>query len=95
MPELLNFNAGDRNINIPREIGSKYHNFGAQLLQDNTSAHIEDLERQYQRNGEDINRRILQEWLDGTGRKPITWTTLVKVLSDIGMGELAKKLEES
>ena len=95
MPELLNFNAGDRNINIPREIGSKYHNFGAQLLQDNTSAHIEDLERQYQRNGEDINRRILQEWLDGTGRKPITWTTLVKVLSDIGKGELAKKLEES
>ena len=27
MLELLNFKAGDRYINIPREIGSKYQNF--------------------------------------------------------------------
>ena len=93
MPDVLNFNAGDRSINIPREVGAKYHNFGAQLLQEPTLAHIDDLERQYQRNGEDINRHILQEWLDGKGRKPTSWATLVKVLSDIGKGELAKKLE--
>ena len=95
MPELLNFKAGDRNINIPREIGSKYQNFGAQLLQEHTSAHIEDLERQYLRNGEDINRHILQEWLEGRGRKPTTWATLARVLCDIEKGELAAKLELS
>ena len=95
MPELLNFKADDRNINIPREIGSKYQNFGVQLLQEYTSAHIDDLGHQYQRNGEDINRHILQEWLEGRGRKPTTWATLARTLHDIEMGELAAKLEES
>ena len=94
MPDLLNFKAGDHNINIPREIGSKYQNFGAQLLQEHTSAHIYDLEHQYHRNGEEINHRILHEWLEGRGRKPTTWTTLARVLHDIEKGELAAKLEE-
>ena len=94
MPELLNFKAGDRNINIPREIGSKYQNFGAQLLQEDTLAHIDDLEHRYHGNGEEINCRILHEWLEGRGRKPTTWTTLARVLHDIEMGQLAAKLEE-
>ena len=94
MPELLNFKAGDRNINIPREIGSKYHNFGAQLLQEETFAHIDDLEHRYLRSGEEINRHILQEWLEGRGRKPTTWATLARVLHDIEKGELAAKVEE-
>ncbi len=93
MPELLSFKAGVHSINIPREIGSKYQNFGAQLLQEHTSAHIDDLEHQYQRNGENINRHILQEWLEGRGRKPTTWATLERVLHDIEKGELAAKLE--
>ena len=93
MPEVLNFKTGDRNINIPREIGSKYQNFGAQLLQEHTSAHIDDLEHHYRGSGEDINRHILQEWLEGRGRKPMTWATLARVLRDIEMGELAAKLE--
>ena len=76
MPELLNFKAGDRNINIPREIGSKYLNFGAQLLEERTLAHINALEHQYQRNCEAINCHILHEWLEGRGRKPTTWATL-------------------
>ena len=94
MPELLNFKAGDQSINIPHEIASKYQTFGAQLLQERTLAHIYDLERQYQRNGEEINHRILHEWLEGRGRKPMTWATLARVLSEIEMGELAAKLEE-
>ena len=94
MPELLNFKTlCGHVINIPREIGCKYHNFGTLLLEDQTMAHIRDLEHQLQKDGEEINRHILQEWLEGKGKKPITWGTLVKVLSDIGMGELAKKVE--
>ena len=95
MPELLNFKAGDRCINIPREIGSKYENFGAQLLQEHTLGHIYDLEHRYRGNGETINCRILQEWLEGRGRKPTTWATLARVLHDIEKGELARTLEEA
>ena len=93
MPELLKFKAGDCSINIPCEIGAKYYSFGVQLLQEHTSAHIDDLEHQYQRNGENINRHLLQEWLEGRGRKPTTWTTLIMILHDIEKGELAEKLE--
>ena len=92
MPELLTFKYGDTTINIPREIGFKYLMFGALLLMDNTMTHILDLEQQCQKNGEQINIRILNEWLEGKGKKPTTWATLVMVLDGIDMGELAKKL---
>ena len=92
MPELVSFKCGDSNINIAREIGCKYEVFGTLLLLDNTMAHIQDLERRFQGNGEQINMHILQEWVEGKGKKPITWTTLLKVINDIGMGELANKL---
>ena len=94
MPDLLNFKTQcGHMINIPREIGREYHNFGTLLLEDQTMAHIQDLEHRFQKNGEEINRYILQEWLQGKGKKPITWVTLAKVLIDIGKGELAKKVE--
>ena len=93
IPELLNFNVGDdETVNIPREIGPNYLNFGAQLLLDKTLAHINDLERKYQKDGADINAHILNEWLDGKGRKPISWATLVKVLDIIKKKELAATL---
>ena len=94
MPELLSFKCGDTIINVPQEIGCKYHIFGALLLQANTMTHILDLEQQCQKNGEQINIRILNEWLEGKGQKPTIWATLVKVIKDIGMGELANKLEK-
>ena len=80
LPELLHFQAGDCHINIPREVGTKYHNLGAQLLLESENA-------------ERINCKIFQEWLDGKGRRPTSWGTLVKVLNDIEMGELASKIE--
>lgn len=94
MTELLRFQAGDCHINIPREVGTKYHNLGAQLLL-KSFGYIRSLERELHENAERINCQIFQEWLDGKGRKPTSWTTLVGVLSDIEMGELANKIEAS
>ena len=94
MPGLLNFICDDVNINIPREIGCKYLSFGTLLLMDNTMAHILDLEHRFRGNGEQINIHIFQEWLEGKGKRPTTWETLMKVMNDIGMGELSKKLEK-
>ena len=82
---------GDCYINIPREVGTKYQseNFGALLLFNDTAAHIDALAHELRWNVEGINLRILQEWLVGKGKEPKTWATLVKVLNDIEMGELA------
>ena len=42
---------------------------------------------------EQINTEILQEWLTGRGRQPVTWTTLVEVLRDIELSILAGDIE--
>ena len=89
MAEL--FKAGSRHINIPRKIGSKY------IPQLWCTAPSETHRSSHWRPGTSVWEKwrgdqpiILQEWLDGKGRKPTTWATLVKVLKDIEMGELAK-----
>ena len=35
------------------------------------------------------NTEILQAWLTGRGRQPVTWATLVEVLRDIELSSLA------
>ena len=37
---------------------------------------------------------ILQRWLNGEGRQPVTWDTLVDCLEDIGYGTLAGYLRK-
>ena len=83
----------DTTVNIPREVGVKYFEFGTHLLQDATGAFIRSLEVELNRNSERINQHILEHWLKGEGR-PISWDTLVEVLNIIRMGELAKKIED-
>ena len=46
--------------------------------------HLNDAER--------INTEILQEWLTGRGKQPVTWATLVKVLCDIKLSVLAGEI---
>ena len=82
LPELLQFK-------ILTEIGTKYMQFGALLLDDSTGARVRNLENQHQRDAERINQEILQEWLTGSGKKPVTWKTLVEVLRDIELSTLA------
>ena len=43
------------------------------------------LEMEHHWNAEQIIMAILQQWLQGKGVKPVTWSTLVSVLRNIGM----------
>lgn len=99
METLLNFPVLRQEwvtVNVVREVGARYFDFGIHLLQDQdpTGAHVRALENELSKNGEEINKRILTEWLSGQGR-PVTWATLVEVLNIIGMGELAKMIKET
>ena len=42
---------------------------------------------------ERINTEILQEWLTGSGKQPVNWTTLVEILHDIKLPTLAGEIE--
>ena len=41
----------------------------------------------------DACQTVFVEWLNGSGRKPITWNTLIKVLIEVELSELATTVE--
>ena len=94
MPKLLNFKAGTQYLNIPREIGTSYTEFGIHLLQDTNGVRVHSLEHELHRAADDINRRILQEWLEGRGISPVSWATLIDTLRTIELNELATLIEQ-
>ena len=90
MSELLKFECTDkRKINIPVEVGEKFFEFGVFLLQDQSGAKVKSMTCKHLNDPKRINIEILQEWLTGEGKQPVTWSTLVEVLRDIGLSILA------
>ena len=83
-------------INIFQEIGIKYHDLGINLLKDDYGKITESFEDQYKHDS--LARKteaILQMWLQGPGRKPKSWNTLITVLREIQLGVLAKDIEDN
>ena len=37
---------------------------------------------------------MMQQWLNGEGREPVTWSTLIESLIDTGFLDLAEALQE-
>ena len=96
MVKLTSFRGERRTLNIVEEIGDKYSDFGINILNDRSGSYVRSLEREFQRRSCDINRTILTDWLRGKdGAKPPEWTTLVGVLTDIGLRNLATEIERS
>ena len=94
LPELMRFTCTDgRVINIPVEISIKYVQFGTFLLNDRNGSRIKIMARIHHYDAEEINTEILQEWLTGKGKQPVTWATLVKLLRDIELTALAGEIE--
>ena len=50
--------------------------------------------RKDERQAEDACRTVFIEWLQGKGRTPTTWGTILQVLNEAEQGELANDLEE-
>ena len=80
---------GGRVVNIPVEIATKYVQFGTFLLDDRTGSRVKILAHKHHHDAEQINTEILQEWLTGRGKQPVTWQTLVEVLHDAELPMLA------
>ena len=35
------------------------------------------------------------KWIGGQGRRPLSWATLIKVLKDVQLSELAREIEHN
>ena len=91
---LLSFPGKSGNkINIPRQIGTKYFQFGVQLLNDKTGEEIDTIVSKCREDSEQIIIGILKLWVRGKG-KPLRWDILIDVLRDIELGTLASDIEE-
>lgn len=93
MNDCVRFRGRERRVNVPQEIGTKYHQFGVFLLEDLTGARIESIALKHSNDPEQINTEILQQWITGRGRHPVTWKTLIQVLRDIDHSTLAGEIE--
>ena len=74
------------------QIGTRYWSLGVLLLNDDTGLITQAIIDQY-REDTTINREILKRWTQGQGM-PVEWATLIDVLNDIGLTELAREMEE-
>ena len=94
LQELLKFTCTDgRVINIPVEIGTKYVQFGAFLLDDRNGSRVKMITQKHFSDAEQINIEIFQQWLTGCSKQPVTWATLVSVLRAIELFTLADEIE--
>ena len=82
-------------MNIVQEIGTNYSTLSPLLLKDDTGAVTEAIISKHQRDADAINQEILTKWLQGKGKHPVAWSTLIDVLKDIELSELAEVIQES
>ena len=95
LSQLICFKTRADRINVLEEIGSNYREFGALLLEDKAGTVTEAIVTKHKCDAKAINWEILRNWLEGKGKKPVEWSTLVKVLKDIRLSELANEMEQT
>ena len=91
--ECIRFRGRKARINIPQEIGVKYREFGLLLLEDDNGARIRALAHKHNNDSNEINIEIIEEWVRGKGKHPVTWKTFTEVLRDIELCTLAEEIE--
>ena len=82
-------------INIIEEVTEKYHDLSIRLLNDGNGTITRNIESQYSPNQTRITKAIFQKWLQGTGRTPQSWATLITVLKEIKLTALAEEIDDS
>ena len=91
--ECIRFRGRDRRINISQEIGTKYITFGTLLLEERTGERVSAIAHKHAYDCEQASLEILEEWVAGRGKQPVTWNTLIEILHDIKLSTLAREIE--
>ena len=70
-----------------QKIAQSYETFGILLLNDEDGSTVASLSMPNQ-TPYGITMAILRKWLQGEGRKPTSWATLITVIEEAGFGLL-------
>ena len=91
---MLSFRSKAKVINLAQQIGIKGKLQGFHLLEDESGAIVDGIDAE-NRSVEDTNRDILKKWLNGSGVKPVTWSTLTNAMRKAGLFDLAAEVDEA
>ena len=83
-----------RRINILKQVGENYYNFGVFLLNDDNGNEVDIIKENNKGDIVSIVREIVKKWLAGTGM-PVSWKTLISVFEDIELKDLADKIKSA
>ena len=92
---LRHFPVTSGHIDIAVEVGPDYEKFGTLLLEDKKGNKVDSIAKSKHYIPVDITVEILKQWLQGKGRKQVTWQTLVSCLRDTNLNALADDMESS
>ena len=78
------------------ELGREYNRVATQLLDDKTGSIMENI-REDATKGSEIKKEMFERWLGNTGKKPVTWRTLITLLESnvIRLGTLASDIRNA
>ena len=93
--EIIVFPGKRGNVNISQEIGINFFKVGVFLLNDRTGARVRAIEYKYCGDIEQICLEVFQLWMQGSGRQPVSWQTLVEVFREAGLMTLAGMIEDA
>ena len=85
----------DGHIDIAAEIPPDYGKFGTLLLEDKTGNEVESIRISKHNDPLLIKVEILRQWLQGKGKNPVKWQTLVTCLRATGLTVLADRIDDS
>ena len=75
------------------EIQNDYEYFGTVLLEDKNGNIVKGIERSKRGDPVDVTVEIVRQWLQGKGRKPVTWQTFVECLREANLHVAAEDIE--
>ena len=92
---LRKFPVKDEFVDIAAQIGTDYELFGTFLLDDKNGYKVVNIEKAKRGEPLDITVEILRQWLQGKGRIPVTWQTLIACLRDSHLNVIADAVERT
>ena len=78
-------------LDIAERIADSYKEVGGELLQDSNGIKVENICAD-KKKIVDTNHEILMKWLQGNGKWPVNWRTLIQVLEKHGKIVLAQDI---
>ena len=95
LPKLHHLNhikgSNGKTVKVIKQAAAKWESVATSLHFE--SHDINCIRKDYPQQSVDACRTVFNEWLQGYGRKPTTWNTVIKALEEAELSELAGELK--